>query len=48
MTSGREKIIQKTEHTEIPVEVTKVWKRVQEKLNKASLARAHSVHDQQQ
>ena len=26
MTSGREKIIQKTEHTEIPVEVTEVRK----------------------
>ena len=48
MTSGREKIIQKTEHTEIPVEVTEVRKRVREKLNEANLVRARSIRDQQQ
>ena len=48
MTSGREKIIQKTERTEIPVEVTEVWRRVWQKINEASLVRARSIRGQQQ
>ena len=51
MTSGREmdtKITKKTEHTEIPEDVTDVRKRVREKLNEANLMRARSICNQQQ